>query len=183
VFTLILGGVKAGKSTYAARLAAQAGGPVTVLATGVAGDQETVARIDAHRRARPVTWTVVEEPLAIAAAVEGHGGGALLLDSVDSWLFNRMEAAGGAGATYTPQLRHELLESCDGELMLLGDWAHVIAVSAEVGLSLLPMWAYGRAFTDVLGQLNQRLAARADRCYLLVAGVPVPVHSYRAAAE
>lgn len=182
MLTLVLGGIKAGKSSYAARLAALAGVPVTVLATGTAGDVEMRDRIDAHRRARPAGWTVVEEPLAIAKAVEHHPG-LLILDSVDSWLFNSMEAAGGSDALYTPELRRRILEDCDRELMLLEDRTHVVEVSLEVGMSLLPQSAYGRAFTDVLGQLNQRLAARAGRCYLMVAGVPVPLHSLRDAAE
>jgi adenosyl cobinamide kinase/adenosyl cobinamide phosphate guanylyltransferase len=41
------------------------------------------------------------------------------------------------------------------------------------------MSAYGRAFTDLLGLLNQRLAARAEHCYLMVAGIPLPLDRFR----
>jgi adenosylcobinamide kinase/adenosylcobinamide-phosphate guanylyltransferase len=178
VLTLVLGGTKAGKSSFAARLAQRTGRAVTVLATGVAGDQEMRRRVAAHRRHRPAGWTVVEEPLAIGRVIS-PGVDVVLFDSVDSWLFNRLERSGGAAADFTPELGAELVEACDREVGELAARADVIAVSAEVGLSLLPMSPYGRAFTDLLGVLNQRLAARAERCYLMVAGIPVPLDRFR----
>lgn len=178
MLTLVLGGVKAGKSGFARRLAEQTGRPVTMLATGVVGDEEMLRRVEAHRRERPPEWRLVEEPLDIGR-VAGPEAEVVLLDSLDSWLFNRMEERGGAEAEFTPDLERELVDSCDQELEQLASRLHLIAVSAEVGLSLIAPSAYGRAFTDVLGMFNQRLAARADECYLVVAGIAVPLHSYR----
>ncbi len=45
-----------------------------------------------------------------------------------------------------------------------------IAVSNEVGGGVVPATSLGRAYRDVLGVANQRLAARAERAWLLVAG-------------
>ena len=154
------------------RLAERTGGPVTVLATGVPGDEELRRRVAAHRARRPAHWSVVEEPLEIAAAV-GREAEVVLLESVDSWLFNRMERQGGFDTDFTLELGAGLVDACDGELAELASGRHVIAVTAEVGLSLLPLSSYGRVFTDLLGLLNQRLATRAERSYLVVAGIPV----------
>jgi adenosylcobinamide kinase / adenosylcobinamide-phosphate guanylyltransferase len=178
VLTLVLGGVRAGKSGFARRLAERTGGPVTALVTGVVQDEEMRRRVAAHRRERPPHWRVVEEPLAVGGAV-GPESTVVVLDSVDGWLFNRMEHLGGAGTDFTPERGAELVASCDGELAALAARTHLIAVSAEVGLSLVASSPYGRAFTDLLGLLNQRLAARADGCYLVVAGIPVPLHRLR----
>jgi adenosylcobinamide kinase/adenosylcobinamide-phosphate guanylyltransferase len=178
VLTLVLGGTKAGKSSFAMQLAERTGRPVTVLATGVPGDPEMRRRVEAHRRRRPDSWTVVEEPLEIGRA-RGPGVDVVLFESVDSWLFNRMEREGGERADFTPELGAELVDACDRELGELATGPDVIAVTAEVGLSLLPMSAYGRAFTDLLGVLNQRLAARAERRYLVVAGIPVSLDQLR----
>ncbi|MBO0684223.1 MAG: bifunctional adenosylcobinamide kinase/adenosylcobinamide-phosphate guanylyltransferase [Candidatus Dormibacteraeota bacterium] len=178
MLTLVLGGVKAGKSGFARRLAEQTGRPVTVLATGVVGDEEMRRRVEAHRGERPPDWRLVEEPLAIARAA-GPEAEVIVLDSVDSWLFNLMEERGGAEAEFTPDLERELVDSSDQSLEQLASGRHVIAVSAEVGLSLIATSAYGRAFTDLLGMLNQRLAAWADQCYLVVSGIPVPLHTFR----
>jgi adenosylcobinamide kinase / adenosylcobinamide-phosphate guanylyltransferase len=68
--TLILGGVRSGKSRHAEKLARDRGGPVTVIATGTAQDAEMAARIEAHRRNRPAGWRVIEEPIRLAAALE-----------------------------------------------------------------------------------------------------------------
>jgi adenosylcobinamide kinase / adenosylcobinamide-phosphate guanylyltransferase len=179
VLTLVLGGTKSGKSSFAARLAGESGSPVTVIATGTATDDEMRRRIAAHRAARPATWTVVEEPLAVGSAPVA---GPVLLDSVDSLLFNLMESAGGAEATFDAAARDSLIDRADRELQALEARAAVIAVSAEVGQSLLPLTSYGRAFTDLLGLLNQRLAARAARCFLMVAGIPLPLHPARDAS-
>lgn len=178
MLTLVLGGVKAGKSGFARRLAEQTGRPVTMLATGVVGDEEMLRRVQAHRRERPQDWRLVEEPLDIGRAA-GPEAEVVLLDSVDSWLFNRLEERGGAGAEFTPDLERELVDSCDQGLDQLASGRHLIAVSAEVGLSLIANSAYGRAFTDLLGMLNQRLAAWADECYLVISGIPVPLHTFR----
>jgi adenosylcobinamide kinase/adenosylcobinamide-phosphate guanylyltransferase len=178
VLTLVLGGTKAGKSSFAAQLAERTGRSVTVLATGVAGDPEMRRRVEAHRRRRPARWTVIEEPVEIGR-VRMSDAEVVLLDSVDSWLFNRMEREGGDRVDFTPELGGNLVGACDRELGELATGPQVIAVTAEVGLSLLPMSAYGRAFTDLLGLLNQRLAARAEHCYLMVAGIPVPLDRFR----
>jgi len=121
---------------------------------------------------------VVEEPLAVGGAV-GAESAVVLLDSVDGWLFNRMEHLGGARTDFTPERGADLVGSCEGELAALAARTHLIAVSAEVGLALVASSPYGRAFTDLLGLLNQRLAARADRCYLVLAGIPISLHRLR----
>ena len=51
----------------------------------------------------------------------------------------------------------------------------VVFVSNEVGLGVVPATSSGRLFTDQLGRLNMRVAAVADRVWLCVAGIPVPV--------
>jgi adenosylcobinamide kinase / adenosylcobinamide-phosphate guanylyltransferase len=173
MLTLVLGGIRSGKSAFALELAGRAGGGVTYLATGLASDPEMERRIDAHRRARPAGWAVVEEPLAIGAALP-EGAGIVLLESVDCWLANRMEAAGGPDTDFAGAAGADLLDACARELETVRRrTADLVAVSSEVGLSLVPLHPYGRAFTDLLGALNQRLAAAADEVYLVVAGMPL----------
>jgi adenosylcobinamide kinase / adenosylcobinamide-phosphate guanylyltransferase len=174
VLTLILGGIRSGKSDYALQLAAATGTAVTYLATGVAADPAMERRIAAHRDRRPGAWTLIEEPVAIAAAVTTDSP-TLLLESVDGWLGNLMEQAGGADAA-TEALRSTAVERADRDLRDLEARAgRLIAVSAEVGLAPVPLTPYGRIFVDALGDLNQRLAARADEVWLVVAGIPVPL--------
>lgn len=169
----MLGGTRSGKSRFAASLAARSEGHVTFVATAVAVDEEIRDRIDSHRRSRPAGWTVIEEPLALADAVP-NGSATVLLDGVDVWLANRLEAQGGAAAQ--PWSDANAVEEAMEEIGRLQTRASLlIVVSAEVGMSLLPLTPYGRAFTDLLGSLNQRLVAQAAEAYLMVAGVPLPL--------
>jgi adenosylcobinamide kinase/adenosylcobinamide-phosphate guanylyltransferase len=53
--------------------------------------------------------------------------------------------------------------------------APAVLVSNEVGSGIVPENAEARRFRDLQGRLNQRIAARAARVVLLVAGVPLVV--------
>ena len=50
---------------------------------------------------------------------------------------------------------------------------HVIIVSGEVGLGVVPEHAMGRIFRDLLGWANQILARNATTTYWMVAGLPI----------
>jgi adenosyl cobinamide kinase/adenosyl cobinamide phosphate guanylyltransferase len=179
VLTLVLGGSSSGKSGFAVRQASGAGGRVLFVATGQASDAEMEERIAAHRRERPDAWGVMETPLDVSAAGRAAAEyDVVLLDAVDAWLANHLEAAGGAEATWSRDRLLALEERCGEELEgLLRAAPRVICVSGEVGLSLVPPTAYGRAFADLLGRCNQRLARQAGEAYLVVAGRPLPLPS------
>jgi adenosylcobinamide kinase/adenosylcobinamide-phosphate guanylyltransferase len=168
--TLILGGARSGKSTLAERLAAQYA-RVTYLATAQALDDEMAARIVKHRADRPAHWRTVECPLDPAAALREHAADTdcFLLDCL-TLLVSNLLLADEAGAEAGIRRATDALLTAYRET-----GADLILVSNEVGLGLVPAYPLGRAYRDVLGKANQRLAAVADRVYLLVAGLPLDV--------
>ena len=87
--TLVLGGVRAGKSSYAQRLAAR-GKRVLFLATAEAGDREMAARIQAHREIRPAEWDTIEAPIDPVTALAPllHGYDMVVLDCLTLWVSN-----------------------------------------------------------------------------------------------
>jgi adenosyl cobinamide kinase/adenosyl cobinamide phosphate guanylyltransferase len=172
--TLVLGGISSGKSEFALRLAREQGGQVLVIATGRPSDPEMAARIAAHRRGRPEGWWVAEEALWPERAARLHpGAGVALIEAVDSWVANRLEAVGMEGPG--ERLR-ELEEACLAAVgEIVGLVPRVICVSSEVGLGTVPLHPLGRAFADLLGRLNRRLAAMAAERYLVVAGSALPL--------
>jgi len=174
--TLVLGGIQSGKSAIAARLAADSGLPVTVVATGLPSDPEMKARIVAHQAARPKEWTVVEEPRELQRALASVASGTVLLDSIDSWVGNLMHGECAPAGDWDPGNTSELDERIERSLKQLietaaGRHLALIVVSSEVGLGLVATTPQGRAFADLLGRANQGLAASAERVLLAMAGL------------
>lgn len=164
--TLILGGVRSGKSRLAERMAQASGLEVVYIATATASDDaEMQDRIAAHRRRRPLHWTTVEEPLRLAAALREHGGAArcVLVDCLTLWLTNLLCAE-------DPPLLREERESLIGTLSELP--GRVILVSNETGLGVVPLGALSRRFVDEAGDLHRRLAERCEQVIFTVAGLP-----------
>ncbi|MGB9793000.1 MAG: bifunctional adenosylcobinamide kinase/adenosylcobinamide-phosphate guanylyltransferase [Thermacetogeniaceae bacterium] len=172
LFYFITGGARSGKSSYAERLAASLGGKVTYIATAEPGDEEMAARIERHRRRRPPEWTTVEEPREVAAVVEriGEEPGVILIDCLTLLISNLLFGV------EREEPEEEALERVRCEMEKLADaaWgcrAHVIMVSNEVGMGLVPPYPQGRLFRDAAGWTNQLMAARADRAILMVSGL------------
>jgi adenosylcobinamide kinase/adenosylcobinamide-phosphate guanylyltransferase len=164
----VLGGSRSGKSAHAESLLAGVA-DVTYLATSVGsdGDVEWAARVAAHRARRPAGWRTVET----TAPSELLSGGTVLVDSVTTWVAALMDEAGVW--TDEPGALDRLAGRCDA---LVNAWAmtpaHVVAVSDEVGLGVVPETRAGRLFRDTLGEVNQRLAGTADEVWFVVAGLP-----------
>jgi adenosylcobinamide kinase/adenosylcobinamide-phosphate guanylyltransferase len=172
--TLVLGGVRSGKSAWAESLLAGAG-PVGYLATAPArdGDADWAARLDAHRRRRPPAWTTVEvggDPGLLPAALRA-GDRPLLVDDIGNWLTAALDAA---SAWEHPDGARTVDAACDDLLDAVGRCAApLVLVSPEVGWGVLPATRAGRVFADAQGRLNQRLAAGCDEVTLVVAGLPL----------
>ncbi|HEY8600394.1 MAG TPA: bifunctional adenosylcobinamide kinase/adenosylcobinamide-phosphate guanylyltransferase [Thermomicrobiales bacterium] len=170
---LILGGARSGKSAYGERLARERGGAVLFVATATAGDDEMAQRIATHRAERPAAWRTLEAPTGVASAIATSGSAAdtILLDCVTLLVSNLLLAHEAEGEAAIGQ-------AIDAEFTALlaridAAAAAWIVVSNEVGMGLVPPYPLGRAYRDLLGRVNARLAARADRAYLLVAGLPL----------
>ena len=163
--TLILGGVRAGKSSYAQQLATH-GKRVLFVATAEAGDAEMAARIRAHQASRPPEWDTLEEPLdpATALAPVLHRYDTVLFDCLTLWVSNLLLSE--RPHDIPAETRRSL------EAYRHGDASWVV-VSNEVGLGVVPATALGRTFADELGRVNQLVAAEADAVYLMAAGLPL----------
>ncbi len=174
--TLILGGARSGKSTYAEKLARENQTPVLYVATAEAGDEEMAARIAQHRAQRPAHWITLEAPRAIGTAIRSSGMKApvVVIDCL-TLLANNVVARLPEPIEYAAAERVLNAEIDDLLTAYTDSDAAWLIVSNEVGLGLVPPYPLGRVYRDALGKANQRLAAVADEVLFMVAGLPLKV--------
>ena len=180
--TLVMGGVRSGKSAFAEGLVRSLDLPTAYLATGMAIDAEMEQRIQLHRLGRPSHWVTVEEPLDLAGglkvaceapAFQKAGAGVVIIDCIGVWVANMLIEHENESKE---RLESLTLGALDDLLdTVWGSAAAIIMVSAEVGLSLVAQEPLGRRFQDLLGLVNQRIATAAGRVYLVVAGIPLEI--------
>src|SRR5689334_14545736 len=176
--TLILGGARSGKSSYAQRLAEEAGKSVTFIATAQALDNEMSARIQKHRAERPANWETLETQFDIASCVGQIKSKVVILDCITLLISNLlMQFVKDDLVDETP-----FMAAVEKEINKLTrafrahgqdqDW---LIISNEVGLGLVPPYQMGRVYRDAIGWANQQLAREADRVIFMVAGIPTTV--------
>lgn len=152
MITLVLGGARSGKSAVAEDLV---GDDVIYVATAEVGDDDFAARVEAHRARRPASWITVESGPDLPSTVRGLAARPALVDSLGTWV-----------------ARHDDFDVDAAALVaaLRGRSAPTVVVSEEVGLGVHPETEIGRRWRDAVGELNQAVAAAADRVVLVVAG-------------
>ncbi|MDR6226101.1 bifunctional adenosylcobinamide kinase/adenosylcobinamide-phosphate guanylyltransferase [Desmospora profundinema] len=170
---LVTGGVRSGKSAYAEELAARTGDRVLYVATGWAGDEEMAERIRRHRERRPPSWTVVEESLHPALALEKPGSWeTVMVDCLSTWVTNRLMKwpQDLSSAEKEEQIR-SLVEEADDLITALSG-REAVLVTSETGWGGVAMSPLGRLFQDALGAVNQRVAQFADEVWMVISGIP-----------
>lgn len=165
--TLVLGGVRSGKSRFAQQLASGCHS-VVFIATAMPSDPEMELRIERHRQTRPASWQTLEVPVNLDVAVANlqDSQQLVVIDCLTVYLANVMSKVQGNDAG----IRDHIERLCSA---LKEAQASIILVSNEVGSGIHASTATGRLYCDLLGELNQRVAALADNVILMVAGVPV----------
>ena len=163
---LILGGVRSGKSKLAEQHALATGLPVTYIATATADDVEMRARIAHHQAQRPAQWQLVEEPLALAATLKRHAAEnhCLLVDCLTLWLTNLLCAQNESRLQTEVSSLLQILPTLPG---------HIILVSNETGMGIVPLGELTRRYCDEAGRLHQAVALSCERVILTVAGLPL----------
>jgi adenosylcobinamide kinase/adenosylcobinamide-phosphate guanylyltransferase len=176
--TLILGGARSGKSSYAQILADKTGKSVAFIATAQALDEEMSARIQKHRAERPIHWETLEISFDIASHVQSIKSDVVILDCMTLLLSNLlMQFVKDDLVDETPFMRtvQQEINELIGALRVREQAQDWIIISNEVGLGLVPPYQMGRVYRDALGWANQRLAREANKVVFMVAGIPTVI--------
>lgn len=163
---LVTGGCRSGKSNYALSLS-RGYERKTYIATAEPLDEEFRERIARHRRERGTDFLTVEAPVDLAGALRPLPAGSVaIVDSLTVWVGNLIYHCGNDVDENYPEF--------DSLLSLLPDLGcDAVFVSDEVGMGLVPADAGSRKFRDLVGRLNQRLAAVADQVFFCACGLPL----------
>ena len=168
--TFVLGGARSGKSAHAEKLAMATGLPVTYIATAQVYDPEFEQRIAHHKTRRPAEWRLVEEPFLLADTLRRHAAPdrCLLVDCLTLWLAQWI----------CPDCNPPKDKTWENERQALLDVlptlpGHIILVSNEVGMGIVPLGEINRRFQDEQGRLNQAVAAVCDEAVFMAAGLPM----------
>ncbi|HDO34688.1 MAG TPA: bifunctional adenosylcobinamide kinase/adenosylcobinamide-phosphate guanylyltransferase [Nitrospirae bacterium] len=181
--TLITGGARSGKSSFALKESGTKGGRKIFVATAVSCDEEMSARIQRHRRERGREWETIEEPFEIAGVIRHRDSEdvVIVVDCVTVWLSNILLKLSDEDGTEEPDnddyITGKINERLDDLIEALKSTRHarVFMVSNEVGMGIVPESKLGRLFRDVAGIANQRLAGIAENVYLMVSGLPLKI--------
>ncbi len=165
---LILGGVRSGKSRLAEQHANDSGLDVVYLATAQVRDAEMQQRIAHHQARRPAHWQVIEagQNLAQVLQQQASTGRCVLVDCLTLWLTQLLCDVSEA----------ELQREVDALLSVLPTLpGHIILVSNETNMGIVPLGELSRRYCDEAGRLHQQVGALCERVILTVAGLPLIV--------
>ncbi len=172
--TLVLGGVRSGKSSFVEKIARESDKSVLFIATAVAGDDEMVARINKHKASRPADWQTLEIQQRLGRKIIPPVADIVIVDCI-TLLVSNILASMSENAPVEDvmnKIHVEIDELIDAQSKLGGQW---LIVSNEVGLGVVPPYPLGRVYRDALGWANQTLAKAAKQVILMVAGIPMVI--------
>jgi len=163
--TLVLGGIRSGKSLMAEQMAIDSKRQVIYIATANPVDEEMEHRIELHRQRRPANWVNLEEPIHLAQTLRAHAGrqDCLLVDCLSVWITNLLVSEDAGLLNREVNALMNFLPDCPGD---------IIFVSIESNMGVVPLGELSRRYCDVIGLLHQDIAALSDRVILSIAGLP-----------
>ena len=198
---LITGGQRSGKSVAAEQMAMQLGQmspcqqalPLVYMATARVEDDEFRERVRIHQQRRGPEWVTIEEERQLSR--HDVTGRVVLVDCLTLWLTNfffevEKSTSQQVDESTSRRVEPDCIQRVDPLTRrpvdplaqikaefdrLTAQEATFIFVTNEIGLGGTSANEVQRRFADMLGLLNQYVAARADEVYLVVSGVSIKI--------
>ncbi len=165
--TLITGGQRSGKSTYAEELALTLSNNPVYLATSRVWDSEHAKRIAIHKKRRESNaWINIEEEKYLSK--HNLAGKVIVIDCITLWATNFFYDLESDTETSLQALKLEFDKFTQQD-------ATFVFVTNEIGLGEMSVNPIQRKFTDLQGWLNQYIASKSDEVILMVSGIPLKV--------
>jgi len=183
--TLVVGGARSGKSTFAENKAKEYGGNITYLATSVITDESMADRVEKHRAQRPQEWKTIERYKNFSELqndIDFVNSDTIMIDCITTLITNFMIDSGidfdNCKVEEVNILESKIKEEVLNLISLCKNLnKKLIIVSNEVGLGVVPAYYMGNFFRDISGRINSSIAIEADNVYFTVSGLPMKLKS------
>lgn len=176
--TLVIGGARSGKSTFAEELASEYEF-IHYIATSHSypDDAEWAHRIAQHKLRRPKSWRVTESMDLVEIVTSATADSCLLIDCLTLWCTRLIDRIDGWNRLTLPgeisYLSEALLLDYESLVAALHKAnAKIILVTNEIGQGIVPDNTGARFFRDQLGILNLKVAKSAKNVFQVTAGIP-----------
>ncbi|MCT4542250.1 MAG: bifunctional adenosylcobinamide kinase/adenosylcobinamide-phosphate guanylyltransferase [Vallitalea sp.] len=180
--TMVTGGARSGKSTYAERLAKQRGKNIAYIATAIVTDKDMEDRIKKHKLSRPNEWLTIEEYKSFDKIDKE------LIDKIDLFLLDCVTTM-VTNLMFDKKIDYDTCSNKDIDIaeeyifceikklidLMEENNKQIIVVTNEVGMGLVPAYRLGSIFRDIAGRVNQYIASRADEVYFMVSSIPMKI--------
>ncbi|WP_438347353.1 bifunctional adenosylcobinamide kinase/adenosylcobinamide-phosphate guanylyltransferase [Paenibacillus sp. FA6] len=185
MITLVTGGARSGKSSFAEKLCMSISQEAVYVATAQAFDDEMKERIALHKLQRDEAnyrWRTVEEPFQLVKLLsawrenslgEEDSAPTILVDCLTLWLSNILLSVEGKTDMFE-QVKAEILQLVDEVQLYPGQ---LIMVTNEVGNGIVPEYPLGRIYRDLAGIMNQAISRNCAQVFLVTAGIPIELKS------
>lgn len=174
--TLVTGGARSGKSAFAEQTVRSSGLPVTYIATAEVYDDEMRKRVELHKLRRPPSWGTWEgTPEALAEELSSMSG-CFLMDCLTMWLTRLIfedDRCEKAPENEWHERENEIIELLKSLCASVAPGSHLVMVTNETGMGIVPDNRLSRRFRDLQGRANQTVAAMADEVVFVVSGCPM----------
>lgn len=179
--TLVVGGARSGKSTFAENKAKEYGGNITYIATSVITDKSMEDRVKKHRAQRPKDWATIERYKNFNELQNDNdfiNADTIMIDCITTLIGNFMVDSGldfdNCRVEEVNLLENQIKEEVLSLISVCKKFnKKLIIVSNEVGLGIVPAYYMGNYFRDISGRINSSISFVADNMYFIVAGIPM----------
>lgn len=164
--TLVTGGQRSGKSSYAEKMALSLSATPSYIATSRVWDEEHRKRIEIHKANRGEEWKNIEEEKYLCNL--NLDNQVVLIDCVTLWATNFFFDLNSNVEESLKALKTEFDKFTSQN-------AHFIFVTNEIGMGEMSQSEIQRKFADLQGWLNQYIASKADEVCLMISGIAVKI--------
>lgn len=179
--TLVTGGARSGKSSFAEEIVKENGKNIVYIATSIPFDEGMKSRIKKHRESRPNSWYTIERYKNFNHILEDEkfkNADTVILDCITIMVSNLILEKNidfdNTTMDKIDMIEEEILVEIN-ELLNVLNGKRAILVTNEVGMGLIPSYKLGSIFRDIAGRVNQYIAKKSNEVYLIVSGLPMKI--------